>query len=75
MSSIGETAYLRAEQIARAKARAKLEEHVKMLRDVLGEAEEFFDDRADAEIIDGGYLANAEMRLLMVVRAALEATK
>jgi hypothetical protein len=60
---------------ARDEAATAYAERVRVLREALGEAEEFFDDRADAEIIDSGYLANAEMRLLMVVRSALEATK
>jgi hypothetical protein len=38
---------------------------------VLRECEEYFDDRADAEILPGGYSANNEMRLLVAIRAIL----
>ena len=41
------------------------------LIDALHECEEYFDNRADADCDQDGYIPNAEMRLLQVVRDAL----
>lgn len=38
----------------------------------LQECEEYFDDRADADYDQDGYIPNKEMQLLMTVKAALD---
>lgn len=41
------------------------------LIDALRECEDYFDDRADADCDQDGYIPNEEMKLLQVVREAL----
>lgn len=42
-------------------------------REALSECEEYFDNRADADCDQDGFIPNKEMRLLSVVRTALQA--
>lgn len=41
------------------------------LRDALDECEDYFDNRADADCDQDGYIPNEEMKLLTLVRGAL----
>ena len=41
----------------------------------MGEIEEYFDNRADADHDDTGFVPNKEMRLLQETRAAIELIK
>lgn len=42
------------------------------MSEALHECEEYFDNRADADCDQDGYIPNDEMKMLTVVRAALE---
>jgi hypothetical protein len=42
------------------------------LRDVLDECKDYFDNRADADHDETGFVPNEEMKLLSIVRSALE---
>jgi len=50
---------------------------IKRLREALEECDDYFDNRADAEYFTDSPspIGNEEMNMLMMVRAALEATK
>lgn len=46
-----------------------------LIKEVLEECEEYFDDKADADHDENGPVINKEMRLLARVRQALEKLK
>lgn len=50
---------------------AKLREENDRLREALDECEDYFDNRADADCDQDGFIPNKEMQLLTTVRAAL----
>lgn len=56
---------------ASAKVALKLLSDNQRLLEALEEVEEYLDDRSDADYGDTGFVPNTEMRLLAVVRAAL----
>ena len=47
-------------------------EQIAMMRAALDECEDYFDNRADADCDQDGFIPNEEMKLLHVVRTALE---
>ena len=51
---------------------AKLREENERLREALDECEDYFDNRADADCDQDGFIPNKEMQLLTTVRAALK---
>jgi len=67
-----EAVQLRAELLARAAEQAKLERELKRHRAAVAVAEEYFDDRADADCDSEGWHGNAEMRAVSHMRAILE---
>lgn len=56
---------------ASAKVALKLSSDNQRLLEALEEVEEYLDDRSDADYDDTGFVPNTEMRLLAVVRVAL----
>jgi len=51
-----------------------LEEQIEELRKALGECEEYFDGRADADHNGERFIPNSEMSLLVAIRAALSSS-
>lgn len=47
------------------------QEIIKLLTDTLVDCEDYFDQRADADTDQDGYVPNDEMRLLVAIREAL----
>ena len=59
-------------EYAREGERAEAAAKIGRMREVLQECEDYFDNRADADgRSDGSFVGNEEMRLLILVRAAL----